>query len=210
VVELDEHERTMAFAEVALGQIRSLRQAAIPRNYEIWYVYAAGYNCSLNRVINETLARNSKLTESDLEQIYETYLSPIRTTERIDKLGARVTNEIDDVMALITDALGITVGFGDRLKGAAEKLGAAGNREQVKAVIEALMKSTREMQETNKALENRLEISKIEINNLQHSLEAIRTESMTDPLTGATANISTAPSGMPWRRLSARVGRYRF
>ncbi len=77
-----------------------------------------------------------------------------------------------------------TVGFGDRLKGAAEKLGAAGNREQVKAVIEALMKSTREMQETNKALENRLEISKIEINNLQHSLEAIRTESMTDPLTG--------------------------
>jgi diguanylate cyclase len=184
VVELDEHERTMAFAEVALGQIRSLRQAAIPRNYEIWYVYASGYNSALNKIINETLARNGKLTESDLEQIYETYLSPIRTTERIDKLGARVTNEIDDVMALITDALGITVGFGDRLKGAAEKLGAAGNREQVKAVIEALMKSTREMQETNKALENRLEISKIEINNLQHSLEAIRTESMTDPLTG--------------------------
>jgi diguanylate cyclase len=29
---LDEHERTMAFAEVALGQIKSLRQTAIPRN----------------------------------------------------------------------------------------------------------------------------------------------------------------------------------
>jgi hypothetical protein len=35
-----EHERTMALAEVALGQIRSLRQTAVPRNYEIWYVYA--------------------------------------------------------------------------------------------------------------------------------------------------------------------------
>jgi diguanylate cyclase len=184
VVELDEHERTMAFAEVALGQIRSLRQAAIPRNYEIWYVYATGYNSSLNKIINETLARNGKLIESDLEQIYETYLSPIRTTERIDKLGARVINEIDDVMTLITDALGITAGFGDSLKGAADKLGAADSREQVKAVIEALMKSTREVQETNAALENRLELSKIEINNLQHSLEAIRTESMTDPLTG--------------------------
>jgi diguanylate cyclase len=184
VVELDEHERTMAFAEVALGQIRSLRQAAIPRNYEIWYVYATGYNPAFNKVINETLARNGKLTESDLEQIYDNYLSPIRTTERIDKLGGRVITEIDDVMRLITDALGMTAGFGNSLKGAAEKLGAAHSREQVKAVITALIKSTTEIQEANKALESRLDHSKIEINNLQRSLEAIRTESMTDPLTG--------------------------
>ena len=75
---LDEHERTMAFAEVALGQIRSLRQAAVPRNYEIWYIYATGYNAPLNKIINETLARHGKLSEADLEQIYETYLSTSR------------------------------------------------------------------------------------------------------------------------------------
>ena len=76
---LDEHERTMAFAEIALGQIKSLRQSAIPRNYEIWYVYATGYNSPLNKIINETLARNGKLTEADLEQIYETYLPKSRS-----------------------------------------------------------------------------------------------------------------------------------
>lgn len=53
----------------------------------------------------------------------------MRTTERIDKLGARVINEIDDVMALIADVLGLTAGFDDSLKSAAEKLGAAGSRE---------------------------------------------------------------------------------
>ena len=100
---LDEHERTMAFAEVALGQIKSLRQSAVPRNYEIWYVYATGYNSPLNKIINETLARNGKLTEADLEQIYETYLSQIKTTDRIDKVGSRVIGEIDDVMTLISD-----------------------------------------------------------------------------------------------------------
>src|SRR6201994_1351944 len=108
---LDDHERTMAFAELALGQIRSLRQSAVPRNYEIWYVYATGYNAALNKIINETLARQGKLTESDLEQIYETYLTQLRTTDRIDKVGARVIDEIDDVMALITDALGMTSTF---------------------------------------------------------------------------------------------------
>src|ERR1700727_383872 len=101
----------MAFAELALGQIRSLRQTAIPRNYEIWYVYATGYNSQLNKVINETLARNGKLTEADLEQIYETYLSHIKTTDRIDKVGARVIGKIDDVIVLIGDALNMSASY---------------------------------------------------------------------------------------------------
>jgi diguanylate cyclase len=181
---LDEHERTMAFADVALGQIRSLRQVAVPRNYEIWYVYATGYNSSLNKIINETLARNGKLTDSDLDQIYETYLSQIRTTDRIDKVGARVINEIDDVMQLITDSLGMTTTFGDSLAGATQKLSATSDGEQIKAIVAKLVNSTREMQETNKALEDRLTASKGEISQLQQSLEAIRAESLTDPLTG--------------------------
>ena len=101
---LDEHERTMAFAEVALGQIRSLRQTAVPRNYEIWYVYATGYNAPLNKIINETLARNGKLTEADLEQIYDTYLSDSRFGERIDTVGTRVLDEIKHVMSTIDAA----------------------------------------------------------------------------------------------------------
>lgn len=180
---LEEHERTMAFAEVALGQIRSLRQTAIPRNYEIWYVYATGYNTALNKIINETLARNGKLTEADLDQIYETYLSQVRTSDRIDKVGARVINEIDDVMNLITDALGMTTTFGKNLEGATDNLRKAEDSEQIKAVVEALVASTREMQETNSVLESRLAASKLEISSLQQNLEAIRAESLTDPLT---------------------------
>lgn len=63
-----------------------------------------------------TIPEPRTLSEADLEQIYETYLSPMRTTERIDKLGARVINEIDDVMALIADVLGMTAGFDDSLE----------------------------------------------------------------------------------------------
>ena len=151
---LDEHERTMAFAEVALGQIKSLRQTAVPRNYEIWYVYATGYNAP----INETLARNGKLTEADLEQIYETYLSHIKTTDRIDKVGARVIGEIDDVMKLITQALGMSANYDSSLMNATQKLAVAQNRDQVKVIVESLVTSTREMRETNKALEDQPEL----------------------------------------------------
>jgi len=181
---LDEYERTMAFAEIALGQIRSLRQLALPRNYEIWYVYATGANPAFNKVIDETLARNGKLSEADLGQIYDTYLSHTRSADQIDKVGVRVIHEIDDVMTVVADALGLTSRFGSSLADAGKNLGHAASREHVKAVVEALVRSTHEMQATNKVLESRLTASKHAIHSLQRSLEAIRAETLTDPLTG--------------------------
>jgi diguanylate cyclase len=181
---LDEHERTMAFADVAISQIKSFRHPANPRNYEVWYVYATGYNASLNQVINETLARNGKLTDAELEQLYETYLSHLVNSARIDKVGARVIGEIDDVMGVITEALGITASYDERLAGADEKLATATSQQHLTEVIEVLAKSTREMRDTNKLLEERLALSRTEISGLQQSLEAIRAESLTDPLTG--------------------------
>lgn len=173
----------MAFAEVALGQIKSLRQTAVPRNYEIWYVYATGYNPALNKIINETLARSGKISETDLEQIYDTYLSQLRASDQIDKVGSRVVTEIDDVVKLISEALHSTSAFGSRLAGASERLALANDPAAIRSVVETLIQSTREMQEQNISLETRLATSKVEINNLQQSLEAIRAESLTDPLT---------------------------
>ena len=115
---------------------RSLRQTAVPRNYEIWYVYATGYNPQLNKVINETLARNGKLTEADLEQIYDTYLSHIKTTDRIDKVGARVIGEIDDVMLLIGDALDMSTTYSESLSGVSKKL-ASGSRHRPRPAQES-------------------------------------------------------------------------
>lgn len=181
---LDEHERTMAFAEVALSQIRTLRHSANPRNYEIWYVYATGYNAQLNEIINGTLSRNGRLSQSDLDQLYESYLAHLKTSDRIDKVGSRVVGEIGDLMNMITDALGRTASYDASLAGADRMLASANSREQLVDIIEALAHSTKEMRETNRVLEERLSLSKDEISGLQHSLEAIRAESLTDPLTG--------------------------
>jgi diguanylate cyclase len=180
----DEYERTLGYANTALAQIKALRQGATPRNFEIWYVYATGYNPELNKAINNTLAHRGELNDSDLEHIYDNYLSQGRTNDRIDKIGARVVGEIDEVMALLTQALGSAASFGDDLQGESRKLSLTTDRDQIKAIAERLVASTQEMQRANAALEERLSLSKQEINNLHLSLEAIRTESLTDPLTG--------------------------
>ncbi|MGB7260231.1 MAG: diguanylate cyclase [Pseudolabrys sp.] len=180
---LDDHERTMAFAQIALDQIKALHQAASPRNFEIWYAYATGYNQPLNQRINELLGQNGGLTEGDLEQVYETYLSPTRFTERIDKVGNQVMGEIEQVMAMIDAAAGSASTYTESLADMTEKLGDSKDREGIRAIVESLVQTTREMEASNQKLEERLSASKQEINDLQENLEAVRTESLTDPLT---------------------------
>ena len=179
----DEHARTMAFAEIALGQIKALHQAATPRNYEIWYAYATGYHPSLNQRINETLKSSGVLAEANLENIYATYLSPTRLTERIDEVGSQVKGEIEQVMAMIDTAAGSANSYTESLAGMSEKIGQSKDREGLRAIVESLVQTTKEMELSNIKLEERLSASKREIVDLHAHLEAVRSESLTDPLT---------------------------
>src|SRR3954468_14344664 len=179
----NEHERTMAFAEIALGQIKALRHSAIPRNYEVWYTYATGYNPSLNQTINETLAQNGTLTDADLEQVYSTYISSTRFSDKIDHVGTRVMGEINQVMAMMDAAVGSASSYTESLTSVSDKLGSSKDRDGLRAIVESLVATANEMKQNNHALEQRLNASKEEINQLQENLEVVRTESLTDPLT---------------------------
>jgi diguanylate cyclase len=179
----DDHERTMAFAEIALGQIKALRQPASPRHFEIWYAYATGYHPSLNQMINEMLARDGTLTETNINRIYDTFISPTRLSDRIDDVGAQVKGEIEQVMAMIGAAAGSAYNYTENLANASEKLGLVEDGGGVRMIVESLVQATKEVERINKTLEARLSASKLEISELQEILEAVRSENQTDPLT---------------------------
>jgi diguanylate cyclase len=189
-VRSDEHERTLAFAEIALQQIRALRLPASPRNFEIWYQYATGYSPGLNRSINDTLAQKGTLQESDIERIYDAYLSPGRATDRLDSVGSRMAAEITQVLATIDAAAGSATSYSasladasEELQGASDNLHRGGDGMALRAVIERLIAGAKEMEISNKKLEARLSASREEIEQLRQNLEIVRTESLTDPLT---------------------------
>ena len=179
----DEHERTMAFAKLAFGQIRALRQPATPRNYEVWYTYVTGYNPQLNQIINDLLTRNGQLTEADLEQLYETQFSPTRQMAQLDQVGTQVKDEIDQVMAMIEAAAGSATSYTESLAGVTQQLGTTKDRDGLRGIVESLVQTAKEMEITNQALEARLNASRQEIHQLQENLETVRHESLTDPLT---------------------------
>lgn len=181
----DEFERTMAFADIAMGQLKALKQPATPRNYEIWYTYATGYRADLNEAINSTLEKSSSLGVEEIDDIYENYLSPARFTDKLDGVGNKVMNEIEQVMAMVEASTGSASNYSQSLAGVTEQLDEKGglDREMLRNIVEGLVSATKEMEKNNKQLEERLKKSKTEISDLQANLEAVRSESLTDPLT---------------------------
>ncbi len=178
-----ELQRSLAFAEIALGQIRALSQPASPRNYEIWYNYATGYNSALNRAINQAIEQKGNLSEADLDHIYNTYIETARVGEQIDTVGVRVLDEIKQVLEMIDAASGSATSYSEDLADASAKLAGAYDSDTLRAVIERLMEGARAMELNNKKLEASLSASKQEIEQLQQNLAVVRSESLTDPLT---------------------------
>ena len=179
----DEHSRTINYAETAIGQIRALQLPATPRNFEIWYTYATGHSEPLNRAINEVMVRQGALTGEDLDQLYEKHLSPLRFSQRIDQVGSRIMGEIEQVMSMIDMAAGSSAEFSESLAGAQRQITGDTDRDQLRMIVETLVRATREVEAANHSLQLRLTDSRKEITELQENLEVVRTESLTDPLT---------------------------
>jgi diguanylate cyclase len=179
----DEHERTMAFAEIALGQIKALRQPAAPRVYEVWYNYATGYNPHLNQQVNERLSTTGTLTDADIDDIYTAFISRTRFIDELGTVNTKISGEIDQVMALVDSAMRSASKHDARLTDVTKKLGDTTDREAIRSLVETLVQTASDMQRDNLALEARLKSSKQEITQLRQNLETVRNESLLDPLT---------------------------
>ena len=91
--------------------------------------------------------------------------------------------EIEQVMAMIDAAAGSATSYTESLAGMSEKLSQSKDREGLRAIVESLVHTAKEMEVSNQQLEERLNASKQEITELQENLEVVRNESLTDPLT---------------------------
>ena len=138
---------------------------------------------SSTRSSTTSCTRNGRLTEAELEQIYEAQFSPSRQMQQLDQVGTQVKDEIDQVMSMIEAAAGTATSYTESLAGVTQQLGNTKDREGLRSIVESLVQTAKDMEVSNQALEARLNASKQEINQLQKNLETVRHESLTDPLT---------------------------
>jgi diguanylate cyclase len=180
----DELERSMSYGESALTYLKGNQTPAYPRNYELWYTYAAGFNRELNKAINDSLKRAGRLTPELTERFYDEFLSPLRLGDRVGEVSTKVSGELNEIMELLQASGGNVKGYGQSLRSAASGLAEARSSDQIRDIVQHVISATSEMETKNRELETQLEESQTQIKDLQESLEAIRYESLTDQLTG--------------------------
>jgi diguanylate cyclase len=95
-----------------------------------------------------------------------------------------VIGEIDTVMEMMDLALGSSAKYGESLVAISADLTETVDRQKIREIVASLVLATREAVANNKTLEARLKETKSEIESLRENLEAMRTESLTDSLTG--------------------------
>lgn len=178
----DEHKQTMVFAELALGQIRARRQPVTPRNFELWYAHATGLYPSLNETINEILSRSGTLTDSDIQRSMDSHLYQTRLSERSGEVADRMMDEIEQIMSMVDAALGTAGNYSASIADASSKLPGA-DRDGLLGIVATLIQTAKEMEKSNSTFQERLAASKREMDQLQKSIEVVRKESFTDPVT---------------------------
>jgi len=174
----------MQFGEKALKHLRVHEGPAYPKNYELWYTYVAGFNRQLNQALNDIIREQGKITPETMDRIYEDFLSPGRMGDRVNEVNSKFVKEFEVLMNALDSATDSTSDFGKSLTSANKELLSATGSEQIKLVIQKLVTATKEMESKTDALETSLAASKQQIDVLHDTLETVRTESMTDALTG--------------------------
>ena len=180
----DNPEQSAAFSKEALRLIEEKRLPPTPRNYEVWYAYASRQNYQLTEALDVTISQDKKLNQTEIDKLYQDHLAGPETASKVEEVTQKMSGEIEQVMESIQTASGNTAAYSESLQRVAEKLDNVVDDKALKLVVETLAVATNEMDQNNKQLEEQLKHSDQQIMALNQNLEAVKTESLTDQLTG--------------------------
>jgi diguanylate cyclase len=172
------------FAEIAIARMGLARTPVTPRTFEVWFNVARGEPKELVEAVERVFAGKGEVSSTDIDVLYEEYLSNRSFAAHAERTSAGVLVEIDHVMEMIELALGNTTSYGQSLATISDDLAQAVDRNRIRDIVATLVVSTREAAATNKTLESRLRETRNEIGSLREALESVRVEALVDAVTG--------------------------
>jgi diguanylate cyclase len=178
-----DYDRTIAIGEKALAHIRGHRSAAYPRAYELWYTYVTGHNPALMRAINDLLRKFGRVSQTELDDIYDRFINTNRFTAEAERATMRLLNQMDNVGGALDEAKVKINDYRGTLNGSVNEMETGIGEDRLRSMVGELLVSTRNMSRLNAKLSEQLNTAKTEVMELREAMESIRTESQVDPVT---------------------------
>ncbi len=178
-------DRSDSLARATLSSLAARGIAPTPENFELWYAYTSGENADLKRTVDALLANGCKFDSSVLSVLHQRYFrSHDRNDEAIADISDKMNAEITSVLQSLEKVAHEHSAYGDELSRASGELSADLPIASVRSLINRMVDTTRAMEMRSRTLEQQLQASSREVADLRESLETVRRESLTDPLTG--------------------------
>lgn len=181
---MDAVDGSKSIGDRATELMRAYAQSFAPRSYELWYTYVSGRNAALSEAVKRLIGSQGSLSAEDVEALYAEHLANDRLAEASERSGSGLLVEMERILSMIGSALGSTERYGASLEALRGDLSGPLEPGRMRDVLETLITATREVAESNGALESRLKESQGEIQSLRERLEEVRIETLTDALTG--------------------------
>ena len=173
-----------ALSTRALAEMDTRGVVPTPDNYELWYTVASGANPGLVREIEQIEERGETVDERRLEQLRKSHLAESGVEDAMLEMGTKIDGELSSVMQMLDTAARDTGDYGASLNNVSAALGSERSPAEMRTLVETLVTATRAMENRSRELEQRLQESKSEVTQLRDNMEQIRSESLTDQLTG--------------------------
>lgn len=172
------------YLRLALKHMTQQEAGLHPASYAIWYEYVAGLNPDLRTEIDSRLAAGVRLNDETTYTLYARYVAGLdmHTAARI---GNSVTQLVENVSESAAVAGDQAQRFGNSLERWSDSLTTPQAAKGAFAVgVEDILRGTREMQSAIGALQEQLERSTREAQQLREEVARAREEALLDPLTG--------------------------
>ncbi|MCP8940293.1 GGDEF domain-containing protein [Alsobacter sp. SYSU M60028] len=170
-------------AEQAIQLMRAHGASGDPRAYHVFYAHCEGQRPALSTALTRLMAAGTPISPAQTDALYEEHLSDSRFAAVAESTGGAVLTEVGALIMLIQSAIGSNDEFTRSLAALTTDLDEASDGDRVRATVRRLLVATQQTIAANRSLEASLRQKRDEVQELRETLEAIRTESLTDPLT---------------------------
>lgn len=173
-----------AVAIAVIDDLAAQGLAFTAANYELWLNYRTRSDPELARAIERALSEVEPITQADCDGLYERHFVQTRLSAEMVETSGSLSRELAEVLACLRRAGETTTAYGDALDAAALRADPAASLQDFSAMVRELVAATRTMTAHQRELATQIAHSAAQVESLQTSLSIVKTEALTDALTG--------------------------
>ncbi len=192
----------LSLGERAMAAMRKHRIGPTPENYLVWFTHFSGENPALSRMIRLLEDNNDNFDCERCHELYQRFFVRDDAARVVHEASARVEELLSTLLEQLSTQGAESEAASKRIDALGDLLGKNSRSEVVAKIADALLNETRRMADNARELGKELRANSQQVAILRASLERVRREAETDPLTGL-ANRKTFESAM--RRLAAEA-----